>query len=165
MLACATPPAVSGCGNAVVDTGEQCDDGNQLRGDCCTPDCRLEQDGSVCDDGDSCTRFAACNTAGRCVGLGCDSGAACGTEGLTCGTAGERCLCSETSTPTLPSCQSASRVDEEVTLRAAVKRLERKGFRIDGDAEQRYFAPALIEAAQIVGCDPAGWIEPTRSTP
>ena len=42
----------------MVEADEQCDDGNQLRGDCCTPDCRLEQDGSVCDDGDPCNSAA-----------------------------------------------------------------------------------------------------------
>jgi cysteine-rich repeat protein len=149
----------------MVDAGEQCDDGNQVRGDCCTPTCTLEQDGSVCDDGDPCTRFAACNNAGRCVGLGCDSGASCGVDGLTCGAAGERCECSLASTPALPVCQSESRVDDEATLRAAVKRLERKGFRLGDGDEQRYFAPTLIEAAQIVGCDPAEWIEPTKTAP
>ena len=56
------------CGNAVVETGEECDDGNLTGGDGCSATCRSEQtdadggpvpqcgddivqDGEVCDDG------------------------------------------------------------------------------------------------------------------
>jgi cysteine-rich repeat protein len=36
------------CGNGVVEETEECDDGNQLDGDGCTADCRLEPVGDVC---------------------------------------------------------------------------------------------------------------------
>ena len=67
------------CGNGVVDTGEQCDDGNKLGGDCCSEFCTTEPycqcndpancapicgDGQVkhteeCDDGDTITNNCA----------------------------------------------------------------------------------------------------------
>lgn len=34
---------IASCGNGRMDTGEQCDDGNQARWDGCGPDCRVEQ--------------------------------------------------------------------------------------------------------------------------
>lgn len=36
------PPAAPVCGNAAVETGEQCDDGNTAAGDGCSPTCRTE---------------------------------------------------------------------------------------------------------------------------
>ena len=48
------------CGNGVVDPGEQCDDGNSVAGDGCSPTCRLEvcgnrilDPGEQCDDGNT----------------------------------------------------------------------------------------------------------------
>ena len=37
---------VSICGNGVLDHGEQCDDGNTVAGDCCSPTCQFEPLGS-----------------------------------------------------------------------------------------------------------------------
>lgn len=65
------------CGNNVKDVGEFCDDGNQLDGDGCTKDCRLERcgDGAInnagkeeCDDGntnndDGCSQSCRTETA------------------------------------------------------------------------------------------------------
>src|SRR5207237_3861935 len=36
------------CGNGVVDLGEQCDDGNLVAGDCCSPTCQFEPAGQAC---------------------------------------------------------------------------------------------------------------------
>lgn len=41
------PPANSVCGNDVVNTGEQCDDGNTVSGDGCSSGCNLEAESSV----------------------------------------------------------------------------------------------------------------------
>ena len=65
------------CGDGSLDTGEECDDGNNIDGDGCSAVCKTEQDpycgdgnldsGEQCDDGnnvngDGCS--AACNTEG-----------------------------------------------------------------------------------------------------
>src|SRR5689334_8750892 len=49
-----------GCGNAKMDPGEDCDDGNVNPGDGCSPQCTIEQCGNgikdfgeVCDDGNT----------------------------------------------------------------------------------------------------------------
>jgi len=34
----------SACGDGVVDTGEECDDGNTRDGDCCSSACKIEPD-------------------------------------------------------------------------------------------------------------------------
>jgi cysteine-rich repeat protein len=97
---CATRPACSGCGNGILDPGEQCDDGNTVPDDGCSPDCRLDvvcgngvvDPGELCDDGntddgDAC--LATCEPA-RCgdgfvhVGVElCDDGNLDDTDGCT----------------------------------------------------------------------------------
>jgi cysteine-rich repeat protein len=47
----------SGCGNLVVDAGEECDDGNLTRGDGCENDCSFS-----CESDSNCTATDACNT-------------------------------------------------------------------------------------------------------
>ncbi|TMA53501.1 MAG: hypothetical protein E6J75_15275, partial [Deltaproteobacteria bacterium] len=51
------------CGNGVIDPGEDCDDGNQLNGDCCSSTCKFEPATTVC-------RAAAgpCDAAEFCTG-------------------------------------------------------------------------------------------------
>ncbi len=79
----------TGCGDGVLDVGEDCDDGNTLGGDCCSSSCTFETAGSTCtDDGDACTTDT-CNGTGTCDhpaaadGSACDDGIAC-TTGETC---------------------------------------------------------------------------------
>jgi len=71
------------CGNAALDPGEACDDGNRDDGDCCSSTCRAEPAGSACDDGDLCTQTDACDGAGACGGvdpvLCADDGGQCGS--------------------------------------------------------------------------------------
>ncbi len=57
------------CGDGVVDSTEQCDDGNTDNGDCCSSTCTFETNGSSCDDGLFCTTGETC-TAGVCGGGG-----------------------------------------------------------------------------------------------
>jgi uncharacterized delta-60 repeat protein len=58
------------CGDAAVDPGEDCDDGNTDDGDCCSASCTFETTGSPCSDGDACTTGDSCD-----AGV-CESGAA-----------------------------------------------------------------------------------------
>jgi len=77
------------CGNAVLDAGEQCDDGNTTAGDGCNASCRIEACGNAvldageqCDDGnktagDGCNatcRIEACGNAVLDAGEQCDDG-------------------------------------------------------------------------------------------
>src|SRR4030095_11157169 len=49
------------CGDGIVDgPGEQCDDGNNTNGDCCSSTCQNEADGSACQT------FGSCNS-GQCI--------------------------------------------------------------------------------------------------
>ena len=58
------------CGNGIVETGEQCDDGdnNGVWSDCCTFDCRFKAADDGCDDNDGCTGPDTCDGRGHCVG-------------------------------------------------------------------------------------------------
>lgn len=61
-----TLPDPGTCGNGVVDAGEQCDDGNETNGDCCSGICQFEPSGAACAaDGNPCTNDV-CNGAGAC---------------------------------------------------------------------------------------------------
>jgi len=59
-------PAVATCGNSVVETGEQCDDGGTADGDCCDSACQFETPGSSCSDGSACTVADTCDGSGSC---------------------------------------------------------------------------------------------------
>lgn len=71
-----TPTPTPLCGDGFVGPGEDCDDGNNLDGDCCDADCNYEVAGAPCDDGDSFTCPDTCDGAGVCVG-GNDESPAC----------------------------------------------------------------------------------------
>jgi cysteine-rich repeat protein len=90
-----------GCGNGLTESGEECDDGNVVAGDGCSPECKIEvcgngrmDPGETCDDGnkvdgDGCTNdCASTNTCGngltdKAVGEECDDGNT--TAGDGCG--------------------------------------------------------------------------------
>ena len=58
--ACRTDCRRAHCGDRVVDSGEQCDDGNVVSGDCCSASCQREPDtdgDGVCDPSDDCPIF------------------------------------------------------------------------------------------------------------
>jgi len=54
----------SSCGNATLDAGEGCDDGNVRPGDCCSPECAVELAGSPCREA-----AGACDLAETCDGV------------------------------------------------------------------------------------------------
>ncbi|MDG1957852.1 MAG: hypothetical protein P8K76_03500 [Candidatus Binatia bacterium] len=84
-----TPAGV--CGDGIVQTGEQCDDGEQNGATCCQADCQFKADGPASCDGNECT-IDTC-TAGECSAGGCRDGEACGPCGGICSTAGGGCDC------------------------------------------------------------------------
>jgi len=83
------------CGDAVVEAGEQCDDGNVAGGDCCSATCQFEPGGSPCQDGQVCTQGDACDGVGGCVpGPACLAGLTCNVCGAKCGLNGAgTCVC------------------------------------------------------------------------
>jgi cysteine-rich repeat protein len=83
------------CGNGVVESREECDDGNTRGGDGCESDCRFScHFSSDCDDGNACNGMETCaepDAAGRSCreGTAPGPGAEC-DDGLFC-TAVDRC--------------------------------------------------------------------------
>lgn len=64
----AAPAACPLCGNGSVNgPDEQCDDGNNVSGDCCSATCQQEPNGNACSDGNPCTSNDTC-TSGVCNG-------------------------------------------------------------------------------------------------
>ncbi|MCW5888994.1 MAG: hypothetical protein KIT14_00425 [bacterium] len=55
------------CGNGTVESPEQCDDGNTVDGDCCSPTCTFDSAGAACAaDADPCSTDA-CDGARACM--------------------------------------------------------------------------------------------------
>ncbi|MBX7193123.1 MAG: thrombospondin type 3 repeat-containing protein [Sandaracinaceae bacterium] len=74
-----------GCGNAAMDAGEECDDGNGTSGDGCDPDCTYScESAAECDDSDVCTGTESCalatHTCTTTGALDCDDTSACTTD-------------------------------------------------------------------------------------
>ena len=66
-------------------TEEDCDDGNNLDGDCCSHDCLFESSENPCDDGNGCTQTDTCDGDGACVGsnnVTCDPAGECQEPGV-----------------------------------------------------------------------------------
>ncbi|MEO8604726.1 MAG: hypothetical protein ABI629_19310 [bacterium] len=113
--------ALARCGNGSLDSGEACDDGNVVAGDCCSPTCEFEAAGSDCpSDGNGCTTDI-CSAGGVCLhtantatcddGLFCNggdmcSGGACAAHsGDPCAAGGE---CNRTCNEATDSCAAPS---------------------------------------------------------
>lgn len=61
-----TPSPTSLCGNGIVETDEDCDDGNTVSGECCDSSCHFEPVTQSCDEfGQVCT-VGHCDGSGRC---------------------------------------------------------------------------------------------------
>lgn len=54
------------CGNGQIDLGEDCEDGNVVSGDCCSPTCQFDAPGAPCPDGTVCNGDEICDGAGGC---------------------------------------------------------------------------------------------------
>jgi cysteine-rich repeat protein len=93
---CGGPGESSVCGNALVEQGEDCDDGNTIDGDGCSSSCDrcgdgITQSSEDCDDGntaegDACTpacRFPSCGDGYQAPAEACDDGNQIGTDDCT----------------------------------------------------------------------------------
>jgi len=78
LAACTSSSSNNGeCGDGVVDSNEQCDDGNVANGDGCSSTCAIETPPAVCGDG-AVGGSEQCDDANTTSGDGCSS--TCGTE-------------------------------------------------------------------------------------
>ena len=96
------PEKETGCGNGVVDSGEQCDDGNIASGDGCSSTC-LKEAGYTCKKpGAACEQVKSCGNGVLDDGESCDDGNTesddgCSSdcekeEGFTCEKPGYSCI-------------------------------------------------------------------------
>ena len=89
----ALAPCSGGCGNAALDPGEECDDGNTAPCDGCSPTCKLQGNDSACSTSPClaggvchCTT-PGCSPPGSCSGattVTCEDGNACTDDSPTC---------------------------------------------------------------------------------
>ena len=91
------------CKDGMVQTGEECDDGNEVSGDGCTKGCRIEIDWTCPPAGGPCTSTAICGNGQRSSIEACDDGNTVGGDGCSadcltvetgwqCRVAGKRCV-------------------------------------------------------------------------
>ena len=81
-----------GCGDGVVGDGEECDDDNNIDGDCCDSFCQFEDSGSDCSEGVFCNGDETCDGAGTCqagTSVDCDDGVGCTAD--SCNEATDSC--------------------------------------------------------------------------
>src|SRR5205085_2861968 len=83
-------PEIPVCGDGKLHPDEECEDGNTAGGDCCSPTCTFESDGSPCNDTLFCTANDAC-VSGVCTGSG-DACAAGGECGNSCNESANNCF-------------------------------------------------------------------------
>lgn len=116
--ACLDDSIPAGCGDGVLDAGEECDDGNTTGGDCCRMNCTLDLPGMPCAGDDVACHDHVCDGLGACATRPnsdpCDTGDAC-SEGLcsdgACVPTGE--------TSTFDAVDANFRVDDRGMLGAA----------------------------------------------
>jgi fibro-slime domain-containing protein len=97
------PINTKNCGNGVLDTGEQCDDGNRTNGDGCNANCQLEANylcptpGQPCVDQRKCgngilTSDEACDDGNTVSGDGCSGDCKTVEPGYQCRMPGKPCV-------------------------------------------------------------------------
>src|SRR2546430_9986559 len=103
------------CGNGVVDLGEQCDDGNLVAGDYCSPTWPFDPAGQACAN-NPCISGSTCDGAAACLGgtpntLPCHDGNACTTADACAGgvcVGGPPPNCNDGNVCTTDSCNPAT---------------------------------------------------------
>jgi cysteine-rich repeat protein len=63
---CEEDASCSECGNNEIEAGEQCDDGDTVSQDCCSPTCQYVSGGSACPNGIFCDGAETCDGSGNC---------------------------------------------------------------------------------------------------
>ncbi len=107
------------CGDGVLDTGEQCDDGNTASGDGCSSVCKLESSsGGVCGDGTIQVATEQCDDGNTVSGDGCS--ATCQTETVNPTTCGNGTLetgetCDDGNTTAADGCSATCTVESGYT--------------------------------------------------
>lgn len=110
-----TPTRTPFCGNGLPETPEECDDGNNQNGDCCSATCILDPVDTPCgDDGNVCTGDT-CNGQGTCLhpplpdGTMCADSTMCTTETVCtegqCG-GGSELTCDDMDECTVDTCDA-----------------------------------------------------------
>ena len=61
--------ALAVCGDGTTELGEDCDDGNNVDGDCCSSACGFESSGNPCSGATLCRQSGACDGAGTCAAV------------------------------------------------------------------------------------------------
>lgn len=119
------------CGDDVLDPGEDCDDGNEDNGDCCSSSCTFDPATTPCDDATVCNGMEECDGAGSCLSgtpLDCDDAQPCTQD--TCDPIGG---CMSTSGPS-PSCLLPGKTLWDVTDKADSSKDKVKWKWLKGDA-------------------------------
>jgi cysteine-rich repeat protein len=106
-----------GCGNGVLDPGEQCDDGNKAAGDGCSSICQIPRGWTCTHPGTPCTIAEVCGDAVLAASEACDDGNVYGGDGCSadcrnvevgwyCPVNGRRCvpICGDGRTLGLETC-------------------------------------------------------------
>lgn len=107
------------CGNELLESGETCDDGNTIDGDCCSASCHGEASGSPCPPTDACTTGSSCDGSGLCGGgvpVTCGACQACDPV-MGCG--GPACTATPTSTAVATSTATPAATATDTTTPSA----------------------------------------------
>ena len=105
------------CGNSAVETGELCDDGNDVGEDGCSADCKTIEDGYICPTpGEACQPKPASNCGNGAINNNeaCDDGNDVGGDGCSadCKIIEENYRCEEPGKPCIPMTCGNEVVDE-----------------------------------------------------
>jgi cysteine-rich repeat protein len=148
------------CGDGVVTAGEDCDDGNTMPGDGCSPSCRVEECWECAGSPSDCTPLAAdtaCTPDGDpCTDDVCDGTGVCGVDICTSSSTTTTSSTSSTTTSSTATTTSSSVTSTSsttsTTLPATCELLEGTKLRLKsrtGHAKQRSLG--LLSEDQAIG--------------
>src|SRR5439155_1494972 len=143
----------STCGDGTLDPGEQCDDGNNLNGDCCSAACQIEAAGTVCRP-----VAGVCDMAETCDGTSptcpADAFASAATQ---CRASAGACDPAESCTGTSAACPADAKSTAECRPVAGPCDVAESCDGVGNDCPADAFAPATQVCRAAAGqCDAAG---------